>query len=638
MSAARHPGSSGDRLPGAPKPDDDLAPVDDTVIGRAVRRSLIVLAVLAVAGGGVLLVGQCRPQGAAARPVAGAAPRAGAAEASVPRKLPFSNQTAAAGIGFVHATGATGEKLLPESMGGGVAAFDADGDGDSDLLFVDSGSWPWSGGPRPALHLYRNDISDRNRDVWRFTDITAESGLGRVALYGMGVAVGDVDGDARPDLLVTAVGENRLLRNVGGRGGGDARFVEMPHAGVEGGRDDWHTCATFFDLDRDGDLDLFVCRYVRWSRQIDLDVDFRLTGVGRAYGPPTHYEGADSALYENDGTGKFADISAAAGVRVGNPATGRPVGKALGVVAHDVDGDSWTDLVVANDTTANFLFRNRGNRTFEEIGTAAGLAFDRMGAATGAMGIDTGSFRDAGEQAIAIGNFANEMTSFYVSQGEGLLWADEAIAVGIGAPSRRALTFGLLFIDADLDGRLDLVAANGHLESAIARVDPSQSYLQPAQLFWNAGPAARQTFAVLAQDAVGDLARPIAGRGLVAADFDGDGDPDLVLTQVGGPPLLLRNDQATGHHWLKVRLADGQGNRLAYGATIELRANGTSQLRTITAARGYLSQSATVAIFGLGDATAVEGLVVRWPDGTVQEVGAAALPAVDRTLVVERPR
>ena len=189
------------RDPLAPPPDDELAPTDDAVIGRAVRRSLIVLALLAAAGGGVLLVGECRPQGAAARAVAGAAPRAGAAEASVPRKLPFSNQTAAAGIGFVHATGATGEKLLPESMGGGVAAFDADGDGDSDLLFVDSGSWPWSGGPRPALHLYRNDISDRNRDVWRFTDITAESGLGRVALYGMGVATGDYEADEMLSLI-----------------------------------------------------------------------------------------------------------------------------------------------------------------------------------------------------------------------------------------------------------------------------------------------------------------------------------------------------------------------------------------------------------------------------------------------------
>ncbi len=625
-----------ERDPRVGAPDHDLVPADDAVIGRAVRRSVLVLFVVALAAGLLFVVRGLDPRGAEVRAVPGAPPRAAApaaAASGVPLRLPFADLASAAGLDFVHSTGATGEKLLPESMGGGVAAFDADGDGDSDLLFVDSGRWPWDGGPSPALRLYRNDHRD---GAWRFTDITAESGLAGVRLYGMGVAVGDIDGDARPDLLVTAVGESRLLRNVGAQG--RARFVEVERSGIEDERDAWHTCATFFDFDRDGDLDLFVCRYVRWSRQIDLDVDFRLTGVGRAYGPPTNYEGSDSALFENDGSGHFADISAAAGLEVANPATGRPVGKALGVLAHDVDRDGWIDLVVANDTTANFLFRNRGDRTFEEIGTPAGLAFDRMGAATGAMGIDTGSFRDPGEQAIAIGNFANEMTSFYVSQGDGLLWADEAIAAGIGAASRRALTFGVLFADLDLDGRLDLVAANGHLESAIALVDPSQSYLQSAQLFWNAGPESRQSFTLLPEAAVGDLARPIAGRGLASADFDDDGDPDLVLTQVGGPPMLLRNDQATGHHWLKVRLADPRGNRLGVGAEVELRANGSAQRRTITATRAYLSQSEIVAHFGLGTATSLESIVVRWPDGTVQEIDAVRLDTVDTTLVVERAR
>jgi hypothetical protein len=633
MSAA----DGGDPL--SPAPDDDLAPADDAVIGRAVRRSLLALLVIATVAGAVFLVGECRPKRTTVRVVAAAAPRATAAATAAgiaSRSLSFSDQTAVAGIDFVHSTGAAGEKLLPESLGGGVAAFDADGDGDSDLLFVDSGSWPWIGEAKPALRLYRNDTDVRSAPDWRFVDITGESGLGRVKLYGMGVAVGDVDGDARPDLLVTAVGQNMLLRNVSKRT--DVRFEEVPRSGVEGASNDWHTSAAFFDLDRDGDLDLFVCRYVRWSRQIDLDVDYRLTGVGRAYGPPMNYEGTHSALFENDGTGKFSDISAAAGLHIANPATGRPVGKALGALAQDVDRDGWVDLVVANDTTANFLFRNLGNRTFEEIGTAAGLAFDRMGAATGAMGIDAGAFREPGELAIAIGNFANEMTSFYVSQGDGLLWADEAIGAGIGAPSRRALTFGLLFSDLDLDGRLDLVAANGHLESAISSVDPSQSYLQAAQLFWNAGPEARQTFTLLPESAVGDLARPLAARGLAAADFDGDGDSDLVLTQVGGPPLLLRNDQATGHHWLKVRLAERQGNRFGFGAEVELRAAGKHQRRTITAARGYLSQSETVATFGLGESATVEEIVVRWPDGVVQEIEAARLGAVDTTLVVERER
>ena len=249
-------------------------------------------------------------------------------------------------------------------------------------------------------------------------------------------------------------------------------------AGVAGAADAWSTGAAFFDLENDGDLDLFVCNYVRWSRQIDLALDYRLTGVGRAYGPPVNYEGTHSSLYRNEGDGTFADVSAGAGIEVANTATGVPVGKALAVLPVDVDVDGRTDLLIANDTVRNFFFHNLGDGVFEEVGELWGLAYGRNGEATGAMGLDVAHYRNDAEIGFAIGNFANEMTSLYLSQGDPTLYADEAISEGVGAPSRLALSFGVLFFDADLDGRQDLLQANGHLESEINAVDPSQTYEQ----------------------------------------------------------------------------------------------------------------------------------------------------------------
>jgi hypothetical protein len=441
--------------------------------------------------------------------------------------------------------------------------------------------------------------------------------------------VGDVDDDGRVDLFFTAVGPNRLFRNRGGR------FEEATgRAGVAGEPDAWSSSAAFVDVDADGDLDLFVANYVRWSKDIDFAVDYRLVGVGRAYGPPMNYEGTYPYLYLNDGDGTFTDVSAAWGVEVDNPVTGRPMGKGLGVAPADVDGDGFIDLLVANDTVGKFFFHNDGGRRFVEKGAASGLAYDRFGNATGAMGVDSGQFRNDADLAFAIGNFANEMTSLYVSQGEPTLFADEAIGEGIGAPSRTALTFGLFLFDADLDGRLDLLQTNGHLEEEIAKVDPSQSYRQAAQLFWNAGPDRRQTFVPVPAERIGDLARPIVGRGSAFADVDGDGDLDVVLTQAGGPALLLRNDQRSGHHWLRVKLVGDPAagsNRDAIGAVVELTAGGVTQRRQVMPTRSYLSQSWLPVTFGLGAATTVDALAVTWPGGGRQEV---AVGAVDRELVV----
>ncbi|MBI4161088.1 MAG: VCBS repeat-containing protein [Acidobacteria bacterium] len=607
--------------PGEPIPEAELVPADDTVIGRAFRRSLILIGFAGIlAAAGWWLAGRTEPGPAPVEPeIVPPRPRAPTAH---PPAVRFTDITAASGIDFVHANGAVGEKLLPETMGGGVAFLDYDGDGDPDLLFVNSDFWPGrapAGRPRPTMRLYRND------GAGRFEDATGEAGLA-VSFYGMGVAAGDTDGDGDPDLFFSAVGPNRMFRNDRGR------FREVTaEAGVAGDPGEWSTAAGFFDYDNDGDLDLFVGNYVRWSREIDFAVDYRLTGIGRAYGPPTNFQGTQPYLYRNQGDGTFRDVSAEAGIRVTNPATGVPVAKALGLGLADIGRDGWIDVLVANDTVRNFLYRNRGDGGFEEVGFPAGVAYDNDGNATGAMGVDAAEFRNDGRLAFAIGNFANEMSSLYLAQGDPWRFTDEAIAEGVGGPSRLRLKFGVLFLDYDLDGRLDLLQANGHIEEEINQVQPSQEYRQPAQLFWNAGPDPPAAFVEVPGEVLGDLSIPIVGRGAAYADIDADGDLDLILTQVAGPPLLLRNDQRLGHHWLRFRLRGRGGNRDAIGAWVELTSGGVTQRRQVMPTRSYLSQVELPVTFGLGQEAAVESVRVLWPDGTVQEV---EVPGVDRLIEV----
>jgi hypothetical protein len=594
----------------------------EALIRRAFYRSLAVIAALALTVTGIwyLMRGNTRPQA-----VEEAVVSEPVIDESAPPKTPppvtFTDITREAGINFVHVNGSTGEKLMPETIGSGAAFLDYDNDGDQDLLLVNSKWWPGEERePAPTLAFYRNDGHGR------FTDVTAEAGL-KITCFGMGAAVGDYDNDGWTDLYITTLGKNYLFRNDHGK------FVDVTaQADVAGLDTDWSTAAAFIDYDNDGDLDLFVGNYVLWSRKIDREIDFQLTGLGRAFGAPNHFTGANNRLYRNEGNGRFSDVSLAAGIAVTDQMSGMPEGKTLGVAPIDYDQDGWIDLFVSNDTVRNFLYHNLGNGHFEEIGALEGIAYDRNGKATGAMGIDAAYFRNDKDLGVGIGNFANEMSSLFVTEDGHAPFADEAILVGFGPASRLALTFGLFFFDYDLDGRLDIFQANGHLEGDINVVQPSQTYAQPAQLFWNCGDACRTPF-VLAEN-TGDLAMPLVGRGAAYADIDGDGDLDIVVVQNGRRAVLFRNDQQLGHHWLRVKLEGRTVNRNAIGAVLMLTSNGVTQRRLVMPTHSYLSQVELPVTFGLGDAQQVDNLTVTWPNGQSQNVPVAQ---VDTTLVITQP-
>ena len=591
---------------------------DDRVVGLAFKWSLVALALLALLTAGVVWYAKKKP-GSVRVGLSPVSPERMQAEIPVAR---FRDITSEAGIRFVHSNGAYGDKLLPETMGSGVAVLDFDNDGDQDLLFANGTDWPWRKGTNtlPTTALYRND------GTGRFEDVTRVAGLD-VSLYGMGIAVGDYDNDGNVDIFLTGVGDNRLFHN---EGSGTFRDVTKP-AGLTTRSNDWSTSAAWVDIENDGDLDLFVCNYVQWSREIDMEVDYRLGRIGRAYGPPMNFPGTFPVLYRNDGGGRFSDVSQKAGVQIKNPGRA-PMAKSLAVAPVDVNGDKLIDLVVANDTVQNFLFTNQGSGTFQEIGARSGIAFDVFGQTRGAMGIDAARFRNDHALGIAIGNFANEPNALYVSQEDSVIFADEAITEGVGPASSALLKFGLFFFDYDLDGRLDVLTANGHLEEEINRIEKSQQYRQPAQLFWNRGSAAGVGFVTVPAEKCGeDLLKPIVGRGSAFGDIDGDGDLDVVMTQVAGPPLLLRNEQALGHRWLRLKLIGARTNRDAIGAWIRVRVGNQTLSRQVMPTRSYLSQSELPVTIGLGNAANVDGVEILWPTGHVQKVDK---PPLNQLIVV----
>ena len=515
----------------------------------------------------------------------------------------LTNVSAAAGIRFQHNSGAYGGKLLPETLGSGCAFLDYDRDGWQDILLINGMDWPGHQKQRSTLKLYRNN---RNGT---FSDVTKAAGLD-VELYGVGVAVGDYNNDGFPDIFITCVGQSRLFRNTG-----KSTFVDVTKASGLLGRQGFSTSALWFDYDRDGLLDLFVCNYVRWSPE--HDVFCSLDGTHKSYCTPEAYRGDTCWLFHNRGDGTFEDVTASSGIFDSSS-------KSLGVAMFDYDQDGWPDLLVANDTQPNKLYKNLRNGKFKDVGVEAGLAFSTEGKARAGMGVDTGDFENSGKAGVAITNFDNEMIGLYHSARTGSggagpgtgTYDDIAIASGLGAASRSTLGFGCAFFDANLDGWLDLAVANGHIDETVRNIRGNVGYAQAPQLFLNQRAG---KFRDVAQEIGGGFATPIVGRGLAYGDFDGDGDLDLLITTNNGPAYLYRNDQTGGNRSIRFQLIGTKSNRDAIGATVKIFSGGLSQSRVVRGGSSYLSQSELPVTFGVGKSEKIERVTIDWPSGRSEE-------------------
>ncbi len=505
----------------------------------------------------------------------------------------FVDVTSSARIQFQHNSGAFGGKFLPETLGSGCAFLDYDGDGWQDILLINGMDWPGHKQRRSTLRLYRNN---RNGS---FTDVTSRAGLD-VEMYGMGVAVGDYDNDGFPDILVTCVGQNRLFHN-----NGKGSFTDVTNPSGLGKRLAFSTSALWFDYDRDGLLDLFVCNYVKWSPE--RDVFCSLDGKHKSYCTPEAYRGETCWLFRNRGNGSFEDVTASSGIFDSSS-------KSLGVAMLDDDQDGWPDLLVANDTQPNKLYRNQRNGTFKDAAVEVGLAFSSEGKARAGMGVDVGDFTNSGRSGVAITNFDNEMTGLYEFSGK--TYEDVAAKAGVGLVSKNSLGFGCTFLDVNLDGWLDLAVANGHIDETVRNIRGNVGYAQPPLLFLN---DSKGHFRDVATEVDGGFEQPKVGRGLAYADFDRDGDLDLLLTTNNGPAYLYRNDQLAGNHSIRFRLVGTRSNRDGIGATVRIVSGGLSQSRTVKSGSSYLSQSELPVTFGLEKRDRVESAVIVWPNGRTEE-------------------
>jgi hypothetical protein len=483
-----------------------------------------------------------------------------------------------------------------------MALLDYDGDGWLDVYCVQGGPFPpvpREGGQStrdPTARAAAGDRLFRNRGDGTFEDATASAGIAALARgYGHGLAVADYDNDGRPDLFITRWRGYALYRNRG-----DGTFEDMTeHAGLGGDRD-WPTSAAWADLDGDGDLDLYVCHYLVWDAQRPTPCRSSPHATTLTYCSPRDFDARPDHLFRND-SGRFVDVTAQAGIVDRD-------GRGLGVVAVDLDGDRLVDLYVANDTTANYLFRNRGGWRFEEVGLSAGVACAASGGFQAGMGIACGDLDGDGLPDLAVTNFYGESTTFYRNLGGGL-FADTTSAVGLAAPSRFLLGFGLSFVDVDNDGWLDLASANGHVND----YRPGTSYAMPAQLL-KGGVGGRLADVTATAGAPWQV--PRVGRGLATGDIDNDGRLDLLIVSQDTPLAYLHN-RTEGGHWVTFRLEGRASNRDAVGARVAIDSGGRRQVAWRIGGGSYLSASDPRLHFGLGTAGRVDALEVTWPSGRV---------------------
>ncbi len=535
---------------------------------------------------------------------------------------PFEDATAEADVKFIHTTGEFRHpqyghsRYMPETMGSGVVIFDADGDGDNDILLINSTGFkdePLSSGG--TMSLLRNDGN------WNFSDITKSVGLD-CPLYGMGAAVADYDADGDPDILVTTIDGANLFENVDGsfHNVSIARGLRLDqeYNAYDNAIGDWSTGAVFFDADGDLDLDIVTINYVAWSTTSDIFTTYDTRNKG--YTSPRSYRGQKLRLWlQKDG--HFVDASSNSGLAI--------EGKSLGIALWDFNNDHRLDIVVANDTVENFLFENLGDGKFVDVALPSGVALDLNGNTRAGMGIDVADYNNDGRAAIAIGNFSGEPTSFFR---ERAIWrfSEDSLVTNIAAETTPLLTFGLLFIDVDLDGWQDIISANGHVEPNIARALPNERYEQPIQWLKNAG---NKRF-VSAGNEIPALASPMVGRGLAAGDLDADGDLDLVVTGNGSRPRFIRNNIA-GRNFIRVKLIGKSPNLEAIGGRIWVYGSTLTQQRIVRTGSSYLSQSEFTQTFGLPDGEHVKAIKILWPNKTVSYINN---PPTNITLKVQQAK
>ena len=509
----------------------------------------------------------------------------------------FAEVSGRAGLKFTHHNGGFGKKYLPETMGSGTAFVDLDGDGWPEIILLNCKDWT----PR-GKHYYSSLY--RNNRNGTFTDVTAGSGLD-IEMYAMGITVADYDNDGRPDVYITALGGDHLFHNEGA-----SRFRDVTaSSGIRNAN--FGTSAAWLDYDRDGKADLFVANYIQWTPATDLWCS--MDGSTKSYCTPESSKGAPSRLFHNLGNGKFEEVGQKAGIA-------DPTSKSLGVSVLDVDNDGWPDIFVANDTQPNKLYRNNHNGTFAEGGVAAGVAYGEDGVARGAMGVDVSDYDRSGHQHLLVGNFSNQMLGLYHNEGSGL-FVDEAPSSSVGRSSLLSLTFGVFFFDFDLDGYPDIFAANGHTEVEIERIQPKVKYKESPLMFRNLGKGRFENVSA----ALGpDFSRPIVARGAAHADFDHDGDEDILVSTNNGPACLYRNDGGNRNHWLNVRLIGSKSNRSGLGAVVRVQSASGKQSDMMRSGGSYCSQSDLALTFGLGKDDRVTSLEIDWPSGAHQKLSDIA--------------
>lgn len=527
-------------------------------------------------------------------------PNPAATPASLPAAAPglYQNVAREAGIDFRFDSGARGRHHFLETTGSGCAFFDYDADGWPDLLLLQGGPLPWerSAAGAPRNRLYRNNGDGT------FKDATAGSGLEDTG-YSQGVAVADVDADGYDDLFITAYGGNRLFRNRRGSGKFSDITRQSGLADPAGSRR-WSTSAAFGDYDADGRLDLYVCRYVKWSAEKQLPCT---NPLGQSsYCSPELYEGDTHALYRGNGDGTFTDVSARSGIA-------SRAGRGLGVVWLDYDADGREDIFVANDLSPFFLWRNNGDGTFTEKAGEAGVALSDRGQLLSGMGVAAGDYNGDGREDLFVTNFSGQMNALYRNDGGGI-FANVTLPSGIGSASLSLLAFGCEFLDFDRDGRRDLLVGNGHIYEDVAAYSQGVAYAQPKSLLRNRGDG---TFADL-REGLGDLATPHVTRGLATADFDGDGHLDAATNNQDGPAELLRYTGPNEGHWLLLRTRGTRSNPNGYHARVTVRAGDRIHSAEVRAGSSYCSRSDARLYFGLGDAATIDELKIRWHgSGTV---------------------